>query len=656
MKERYNELIALIEKANKEYYTLDNPSVSDRTYDNWMSELLDIESKYPNLKRKDSPTQRVGGEVIEEFKKVTHQIPMFSIADVFNESEIVAFDERIKKEFPNPSYVCELKIDGLAVSLIYEKGLFVSAATRGNGIIGEDITHNVKTIKSLPLRLNEPVDLEVRGEIYMPKKSFLEINKEREKNGEQLFQNPRNAAAGSIRQLDSSIAKSRNLDMFLYHVPATKFTTHYETLLNLKELGFVVNPNIRLVHSINEILSYIDEWGKKRASLPYEIDGIVIKVNDIAMQRELGNTAKYPKWVIAYKFPAEEVRTKLTDIKCTVGRTGLITPNAIFDPIKVMGSTVRRATLHNSEYIKNKDLKIGDTILVHKAGDVIPEVVGPVINARTGLEKEYQMPLNCPICNTKLVRSESGIDLKCPNNLCPARNIEKLIHYASKKAMGIDGLGERIMEDFYNMNIITNFIDIYNLKDKREDLVELEGFGDRSVDNLLNSIEESKKNSLEKLIFAIGIKGIGEKNAKILAKKYLQMDNLIKASYDELNAIPDIGPILAQSINEFFNNQENLSLIDNLKQIGINMNYLGDKTNENPNFINKRIVVTRNKKKYTRDQIQNIIEQNGGLWSSSVTKKTDAVIVGENPGSKKDKAIELNVPIWDEDTLDSKLK
>lgn len=656
MKQRYDELIALIEKANYEYYTLDNPTLTDREYDNMMSELLDIEEKYPELRRPDSPTQKVGGEIISEFKKVQHKIPMFSIADVFNESEIVAFDERVRKEFPNPSYVCELKIDGLAVSLIYENGIFKSAATRGNGTIGEDITHNVKTIKSLPLRLNKPETIEVRGEIYMPKKSFNKLNEQREKNGEPLFQNPRNAAAGSIRQLDSSIAKSRNLDAFLYHVPATTKKTHYEALMELKELGFIVNPNIKLVHNISEILDYIEEWTARRDELPYEIDGIVIKVNDIHMQKELGNTAKYPKWVIAYKFPAEEVKSKLTDIVCTVGRTGQITPNAVFDPVKVMGSTIRRATLHNEKYIQDKDLRIGDMILVHKAGDVIPEVVGPVLSERKTELPIYHMPDTCPICGTKLVPTESQIDLMCPNDDCPARNIESLIHYSDRKAMNIEGLGERIIEDFYNMHIINNIIDIYNLKDKKEELIELEGFGDKSVNNLLETIENSKKVSLEKLLYAIGIKGIGEKNAKILAKKYNTLDKLMAASEAELQSIPDIGPILAQNIIIFFNTPENIELINNLKSIGMNTTYLGTTTKENENFIGKRFVVTGTLEKYTRDEIQALIEENGGLWSSSVTKNTAAVIVGDNPGSKYDKAKELNIPIWSETDFEEQLK
>ena len=652
MKERYDELIKLIEKANYDYYTLDNPTVTDREYDNWMSELLDIEERHPEIKRKDSPSEKIGGEVISEFKKVEHKIGMFSISDVFNESEIVAFDERIRKEFPNPSYVCELKIDGLAVSLQYEKGILKRAATRGNGLVGEDITHNVKTIGTIPLRLNKPVDIEVRGEIYMPLKAFNELNEKRLKNGEPIFQNPRNAAAGSIRQLDSSVAKSRKLDAFLYHVPETDKKTHYEALMELKELGFIVNPNIRLVKNIDEILDYINEWTARRGELPYDIDGIVIKVNDIHMQRELGFTAKYPRWVIAYKFPAEDVKTRLTDIVCTVGRTGQITPNAVFDPVKVMGSTIRRATLHNGDYINSKNLKIGDNIFVHKAGDVIPEVVGPCLEDRTGNEREFVMPDKCPICGTSLVLTESGIDLKCPNDLCPARNIESLIHFCDRKAMNIEGLGERIIEDFYNMKFITSIIDIYNIKDRKEDLIELEGFGDKSVNKLLDNIEKSKENSLEKLLFAIGISGIGEKNAKILAKKFMNIDNLMNASLEDLTNISDVGPILANSIYNFFRDEDNIKLINDLKNIGMNMNYLGAQIKENEELLNKRIVVTGTLKKYTRDEIQNLIELNGGLWSTSVTKKTYAVIVGENPGSKYDKAKKLNIPIWTEEDFD----
>lgn len=652
MKERYNELIKLIEKANYDYYTLDNPTVTDREYDNWMSELIDIESRHPEIKRADSPSEKIGGEVIDEFKKVEHKYQMFSIADVFNEAEIVAFDERVRKEFPNPSYVCELKIDGLAVSLIYEKGIFKSASTRGNGFIGEDITHNVKTIGSLPLRLNKDVDIEVRGEIYMPIKSFNKLNEEREKNGEALFQNPRNAAAGSIRQLDSRIARARNLDAFLYHVPDTDKKTHYEALMELKELGFIVNPNVRLVKNIEEILDYINEWSLKRDTLPYDIDGIVIKVNDIEMQKELGSTAKYPKWVVAYKFPAEEVKTKLLDIVCTVGRTGQVTPNAIFEPVKIMGSTIRRATLHNGDYINSKNLKIGDTIKVRKAGDVIPEVVSALESERNGSERDFVMPTNCPICGESLISSLSGIDLICPNELCPARNIESLIHFCDRKAMNIEGLGERIIEDFYNMKLINSIVDIYKIKDKKEELIELEGFGDKSVNNLISNIENSKNNSLEKLLFGIGIKGIGEKNAKLLAKNFHNIDNLMAASIEDINAIPDMGMILASNIYNFFRDEDNIKLINDLKEIGLNMNYLGDAVKQNEKLLNKRIVVTGTLKNYSRDEVQELIEKNGGLWSSSVSKNTFAVVVGDNPGSKYDKAKELGITIWNEEEFE----
>ena len=656
MKERYNELLQLINNANYEYYVLDNPSVTDNVWDNWFNELLEIEKNYPELKAADSPSQRVGGEIISEFEKVYHEIPLMSLSNVFNEEEILLFDERIKKEFKNPKYVCELKIDGLSVSLIYKDGILKTAATRGNGVLGENITHNVKTIKSIPLKLKENIDLDVRGEIYMPKDTFIKLNKSRAEKKEPLFQNPRNAAAGSIRQLDSRIAKSRNLDAFFYHNPNTKLNSHYETLKELKRLGLIINPHIELLNNINEVITYINKWSLKRNELPYEIDGVVIKLDDINMQKELGYTAKSPKWATAYKFPPEEVETKLRSIICTVGRTGLITPNAIFDPVKVMGSTIRRATLHNESYIKERDLKIGDYILIRKAGDVIPEVISAVKEKRSGNEQEFIMPKYCPICNHELIKSASLIDLICPNKLCDARNIEGLIHYASKQAMNIDGLGEKIIEQFYNQGIIRNFIDIYNLKYQKEELTKLEGFGEKSIKNLLSSIENSKNNSLEKLLFAIGIKGIGEKTAKILAKKYFSIDNIIKESLNDNIKLPDIGPILNKSIKNYFLNDENIKLINNLKELGINMSYLGDKITENENFLNKKIVVTGTLNNYNRNEIQNIIELNGGLWSSSVSKNTDVVIVGENAGLKYQKALDFKIEIWDENILEEKLK
>ncbi len=655
MKERYEELIKLINQANYEYYVLDNPKVDDQMWDNWFQELLEIEENFPELKQKDSPSQKVGGEIISGFAKITHKVPLMSLSNVFNEEEILSFDEKIKKEFKNPKYVCELKIDGLSVNLIYEKGILKTAATRGNGTTGEDITHNVKTIKSIPLTLNKDIDLDVRGEIFISKENFNEINKKRKENNEPLFQNPRNAAAGSIRQLDSSIASSRNLDAFFYHVPKTKLKSHFETLKDLKTLGIKVNPYIEKVDNIEEVIKYIKKWSLKREELPYEIDGIVIKVDNIEMQKELGMTAKSPKWATAYKFPAEEVETVLNDIVITIGRTGLITPNAVFDPVRVMGSTIRRATLHNEDYIKERDLKIGDHILIRKAGDVIPEVIKSLKEKRTGKEKYFVMPKNCPICNHKLVKSDTNIDLLCPNTNCDARNIEGLIHFSSKPAMNIDGLGEKITEYFYNEEIIRSFIDIYNLKNHKDKLVLLDGFGTKSIENLLLSIENSKQNSLERLLFALGIKGIGEKTAKIIAKKYHNMDNIIKASINEEINLPDIGPILKENLKIYFSNKENLDQINNFKELNLNMTYLGDKIIENKNFLNKKIVVTGTLEKYNRNEIQSLIENSGGIWTSSVSRNTDIVIVGENPGLKYEKAKKLNIEIWNEEDLIKKV-
>ncbi len=651
MQERIKELVEILNRANVEYYMNDDPFLSDNEYDSLLNELIKLEEEHPEFILPDSPTQKVATKVISGFQKVTHDTPMFSLSNVFNENEIRDFSNKITKEFPNCQYVCELKMDGLAVSLNYEKGIFKRAATRGDGVIGEDITHNVLMIKTLPLKLNEPIDLEIRGEIFMSKKSFNECNAKREREGLPLFQNPRNAAAGSIRQLDSKIAKERDLDIYLYHIPNTPLATHYETMQYIKKLGLPINPNLALVSSPSGILDYIDKWTKKRSSLPYEIDGIVIKVNDIGIQRELGSTAKYPKWATAYKFPAEEVITKLTDIIFTVGRTGQITPNAVLDPIKVAGSTVKRATLHNMDYIRSKDLKIGDYVYLHKAGDVIPEVVGPVLNRRNGSEKILKMIEICPICHTPLVKSTSEIDYFCPNKSCPARNVEGLIHFVSRNAMNIDGLGDRIMEDFYNMGIIKNFPDIYLLKNRKQELIELEGFGNKSVENLLISIENSKHSSLERLLFALGIPGIGEKNAKLIAKKYGDIDNLKNANVEELKLIPDIGEILAQNICNFFDEPANRMIIRELQDLGVNTEYLGEKVIEHEIFSNKKFVLTGTLSFIKRDDLKKIIEKYNGMVSGSVSVKTDVVIAGEDPGSKYTKAIELNIEIWNEEKI-----
>ena len=653
--ERYDELVELIKKANYEYHVLDNATtLTDEEYDNYLRQLYEIEEKHPSWKREDSPTNQIGGVILDKFEKITHNIPMMSIADVFNESEIRAFDERIKKEGITPKYVCELKIDGLGVSLKYEKGILVSAATRGDGIVGEDITHNVKTIKQVPLKLNEPVDIEVRGEIYISKKTLEELNRERQKNGEPPLRNCRNTAAGSVRQLDSSIAAKRKLEVWIYHLPNPEdfgIRTHHEALEYMSKLGFRVNPNNKLVNNINEVLKYIEEKKEIRDSLPYDIDGVVIKVDDLKAHEILGNTIRYPKWAAAYKFPALEVQTKLLDIIFTVGRTGQITPNAVLEPVMVMGSLVSRATLHNADYCIEKDIRIGDTVKIIKAGDVIPRVESVVKEARNGKEKPFIMATTCPMCSATLVPSKSGVDMLCPNDECPKRNIEALIHFVERKAMNIIGLGERIIEDFFNMGIINDFVSIYHLDLKKEELMELEGFGEKSVTKLLDSIEASKQNNLDRLIYAIGIKGIGEKNAKILAKKYRTMDNLIKANYEELTNIDDIGPILAESICEFFKNEENLNIILKFKELGLNMEYQGEEEKYDERISGKKFVITGTIEDYSRDELKELIESYGGKTSDSVSKSTDVVIVGESPGSKETKAKELNIVIWNQDKL-----
>ncbi len=654
--ERIKYLCEVLNKANVEYYVNDNPTLTDNEYDSLMDELIKLEKDYPEYKLNNSPTSKVGNEVIAEFKKVTHPTPMFSLADVFNYDEVRDFDAKVRKEVGEVAYSCELKMDGLAVSLIYKDGAFVSAATRGDGVIGEDITHNVRTIKKLPLTLHKKIDLEVRGEIYMQKKVFHSLNEEREQKNLPLFQNPRNAAAGSIRQLDSSITRERNLDIVLYHLPNTNLLHHSDTLDLLKECGLPVNPNNRICKNIDEVLAYIDYWTIHRPELPYEIDGIVIKVNDLAAQKSLGYTVKYPKWAVAYKFPAEKVITKLTDIVCTVGRTGQITPNAVLEPIKVAGSTIRRATLHNYPYIISKDLKIGDYVYLHKAGDVIPEVVGPVLERRPSDAKNYQMITECPICGTKLELTDSKIDLYCPNVSCPARKINALIHFISRDAMNIDGLGEQIIEDFYNMGLIKDIPDIYTLSKDKEDLIELEGFGNKSVSNLLISIENSKNNSLERLLNGLGISGVGVKSAKLLASRYGTMRNLMNASAEELVKIKDIGNVLAENISNYFDNPTNRILISRLEELGLNMTYQGEKTIIDSNFQDKKFVITGTISGLSRDEIKHEIELRGGVTSESVSKKTDVVIAGSNPGSKYDKALSLGITIWDAATLEKYLK
>lgn len=658
MKERMEELIEIINEADYNYHTLDNPTITDQEYDKYLRELFEIEAAHPDWVRDDSPTQHAGGKIIEGFNKVTHKIPMMSLSDVFSESEVIAFDERIRKEGITPEYMCELKIDGLSVSLLYEDGKLVRAATRGDGTTGEDITHNAKTIKVIPLKLKEKVNIEVRGEIFMNKETLVKLNEERKKHNQPLLQNCRNAAAGSIRQLDSKVAAARKLDNFIYHLPNPldyNLHTHAEAIDYMTRLGFKTNPNNRLVKNISEVIEYIEEKAKQRPTLPYDIDGIVIKVNSIEQQQKLGYTAKYPKWATAYKFPAEEVLTKLTDIIFTVGRTGQITPNAVLEPVIVAGSTISRATLHNEDYVKEKDLKIGDIVSIRKAGDVIPEVVEVKKERRTGKEKDFEMITTCPMCNTNLDKKEGQVDYYCPNKKCPARSIESLIHFASRDAMNIDGLGDRIMEDFYNFHFIGTIADIYSLKNHEQDLTRLEGYGDKSVTNLLNAIEDSKKNSLERLLFGLGIPHVGAKTAKILARKYKELDNLMVATEEELTTIPDIGEIIAKSVVEYFNDNHHRSIVEELKEIGLNTKYLGQEVEENSEFNGKTFVLTGSLQLFTREEAEEKIEQLGGKASSSVSKKTSAVIVGANPGSKYEKAKELGIPIWTEEEFKEKL-
>ena len=653
-RKRVIELTKILNDANYEYYVLANPTLTDQEFDKYMRELEEIEKEYPELADNNSPTKRVGGEVIDKFQKIKHKIPMLSLPDVFNEDEIREFDERIRKAGFSPEYVCELKIDGLSGSFHYENGKLITGATRGDGVIGEDITHNVKTIRSLPLTLKEPIDIEVRGEIFMPRETLAKLNQERSELNLPLFQNCRNAAAGSIRQLDSKIAAGRGLDTWIYHLPNPLdygITKHWDALEFMKKLGLKVNPANRLVKNIEEILAFIHEYGEKRSSLPYDIDGVVIKVNDLAMQEAIGYTSKYPKWAVAYKFPAEEVLTKLVDIIFTVGRTGRITPNAVLEPVIVMGSTVKRATLHNEDYVIEKGLKIGDTVSIRKAGDVIPEVVEAKLERRTGNEKDFVMIKNCPICNYPLQKKPGQVDHYCLNPKCPARHIESLIHFCSRKAMNIDGLGERIVEDFFNLGFIKSITDIYHLENHKKDLQELEGYGKKSIENLLEAILNSKQNSLEKLLFGLGIEGIGDKTALVLAKRYKTLDNLMAQSEEDLKNLKDIGPVLAHNIYTYFQNVDNQELINNLKELNLNMTYLGEEEKYHELISGKRFVVTGTISFMGRDEIEHVLESYGGKASSSVSAKTDVVIVGDSPGSKADKAKELNIPIWDEGKL-----
>lgn len=657
MKERMDELIDYINKASYEYYVLDNPTITDQEYDDYYNELLSIEEKYPELKREDSPTNRVGGAVLDKFEKVTHDHPMLSFDDIFNEEEIILFDERIKKVVSTAHYTLEPKMDGLSGSLIYKNGVLVRGATRGDGVTGEDITTNIKTIKSVPLRLTEDIDIEVRGEIYMSKKSFLEANREKVKNGEKEFANPRNAAAGSIRQLDSKVAAKRNLDFMAYFIPNPEdygIKTQKESLEFLRKLGFVTNYKLNgYAKNVRDITNYIDSLSEKRDNLPFEIDGVVLKVDNLEDEKRLGFTSRVPRWGIAYKFPAKEVLTTLKEIKFTVGRTGKITPNAIFSPVHVSGSLVSKATLHNSDYCIDKDVRVGDTISIRKAGDVIPEVVEVKLDRRKEDSVPFKMIENCPMCDSVLVRKDANH--YCKNEHCPSRKIESLIHFSSRDAMYIEGFGESIVEDFYNLGYLKNIDDFYTLDKYKDELMLLEGFGEKSISKLLESASNSKKNSLERLLFGLGIRYVGKKTAKILSKYYKTMDNLIKADFDELKSINDIGDVIAKSIVDYFNDEKNINLINRLKDLNLNMRYLGEEVNTSNENINGKTFVITGTLSRPRDEIKEEIEGLGGNVTGSVTKKTDYVIAGEKAGSKLTKANELGIRVLTEEEYNNML-
>lgn len=655
--QKINEIRSLLHQYGYEYYVLDTPTVPDAEYDRLMQELLVLEEKFPELKTPDSPSIRVGGAVLDLFEKVEHRTPMLSLGNAFNEQDLRDFDRRVRQAAGDDVlYVCELKIDGLAVSLRYEDGLFVQGATRGDGTIGEDITANVKTIKSIPLRLRENVSLEVRGEAYMPKRSFETLNKAREERGEELFANPRNAAAGSLRQLDPKIAASRKLDVFLYGIGntgASGVISHSEGLNYLDHLGFKTNKERKTCVTIDDVISYVNGWVEKRPHLPYEIDGIVIKVDSLQQQAELGTTAKSPRWAIAYKFPAEEVITILLDIELSVGRTGVITPTALLEPVKVAGTTVQRASLHNEDLIREKDIKIGDKVVVKKAGDIIPEVVNVLLDQRTGDEVDFYMPTHCPECESELVRLEGEVALRCINPKCPAQIREGLIHFVSRDAMNIDGLGEKVISQLFAVKLIHDVADIYKLT--REQLLALERMGEKSVTNLLNAIETSKGNSLEKLLFGLGIRHVGAKAAKTLAQAFLTMEKLAAATKEDLIAINEIGDKMADSIVAFFEQEEAMELLKELVTAGVNMEYKGAKpvsvAESDSIFAGKTVVLTGKLEQLSRTEAKEKIEALGGNVAGSVSKKTHLVIAGEDAGSKLTKAQELGIEVWDEEKL-----
>ena len=651
MNERMNELVALLNRYATEYYTSDNPSVSDSEYDRLYRELVELEAAYPDQVLADSPTHRVGGKVLDGFEKYSHQYPLYSLQDAFSREELEAFDARVRKELPQPTYICELKIDGLSISLTYEKGILVVGATRGDGSIGENITENLKRVKDIPLTLPEELDITVRGECYMPRASFDQVNQARQENGEPEFANPRNAAAGTLRQLDTAVVAKRNLATFLYQEASLSTRDSQEKVFeHLEQLGFVVNPKRILAESIDEIWDFIQEVGQERDNLPYDIDGVVIKVNDLAGQEELGFTVKAPKWAVAYKFPAEEKEAQLLSVDWTVGRTGVVTPTANLTPVQLAGTTVSRATLHNVDYIAEKDIRKDDTVIVYKAGDIIPAVLRVVESKRVSEEK-LDIPTNCPSCDSDLLHFEDEVALRCINPRCPAQIMEGLIHFASRDAMNITGLGPSIVEKLFAANLVKDVADIYRLKE--DDFLLLEGVKEKSASKLFQAIQASKENSAEKLLFGLGIRHVGSKASQLLLQHFHSIENLAQADPEEVASIESLGSVIAQSLQTYFATEGSKILLDELKEAGVNLDYKGQTVVADAALSGLTVVLTGKLERLTRSEAKSKLESLGAKVTGSVSKKTNLVVAGADAGSKLQKAQELGIEIRDEAWLES---
>ncbi|WP_125430140.1 NAD-dependent DNA ligase LigA [Streptococcus mitis] len=651
MNKRMNELVALLNRYATEYYTSDNPSVSDSEYDRLYRELVELETAYPDQVLADSPTHRVGGKVLDGFEKYSHQYPLYSLQDAFSREELEAFDARVRKEVAHPTYICELKIDGLSISLTYEKGILVAGATRGDGSVGENITENLKRVKDIPLTLPEELDITVRGECYMPRASFDQVNQARQENGEPEFANPRNAAAGTLRQLDTAVVAKRNLATFLYQEasPSTR-DSQEKVLKHLGQLGFVVNPKRILAENIDEIWNFIQEVGQERENLPYDIDGVVIKVNDLASQEELGFTVKAPKWAVAYKFPAEEKEAQLLSVDWTVGRTGVVTPTANLTPVQLAGTTVSRATLHNVDYIAEKDIRKDDTVIVYKAGDIIPAVLRVVESKRISEEK-LDIPTNCPSCNSDLLHFEDEVALRCINPRCPAQIMEGLIHFASRDAMNITGLGPSVVEKLFSANLVKDVADIYRLKE--EDFLLLEGVKEKSASKLYQAIQASKENSAEKLLFGLGIRHVGSKASQLLLQHFHSIENLAQADPEEVASIESLGGVIAKSLQTYFATEGSEILLRELKEAGVNLDYKGQTVVADATLSGLTVVLTGKLERLKRSEAKSKLESLGAKVTGSVSKKTDLVVAGADAGSKLQKAQELGIEVRDEAWLEN---